>query len=113
VLQFISSVSNMKVTCEKVVTVPYNTLLHKSTRESVDINIKGNIVIIDEAHNLIDAINTMYSVQMNLMQLEFAHSQLSQYEEKYRNRLKAKNIHHMYEGLYLSMKLQTISLPLK
>lgn len=39
-------------------------LLHKDTRESLGIKLEGNIVIIDEAHNLIEAINNMYSVEL-------------------------------------------------
>lgn len=45
----------------QLVVIPYNTLLHKSTREASKIKIKNNIVIIDEAHNLLDAIGNMHS----------------------------------------------------
>ncbi|RHZ02974.1 hypothetical protein DYB37_013607, partial [Aphanomyces astaci] len=34
----------------------------KSTRESLGIHIKGSIVILDEAHNIADAVNNTYSV---------------------------------------------------
>lgn len=45
--------------------LPYNTLLHKSTREACGIQLKNNVVIIDEAHNLLDAIGNIYSAQVN------------------------------------------------
>ena len=48
----------------QLVALPYNTLLHKATRESSGIKLKGNIVIIDEAHNLIETIGNIYSVEI-------------------------------------------------
>ncbi|CAB4429069.1 unnamed protein product [Rhizophagus irregularis] len=40
----------------QIVILPYNLLLQKSSRESMGISLKNNIVIIDEAHNLVDTI---------------------------------------------------------
>jgi Rad3-related DNA helicase len=45
-----------------LVCLPYNSILHRTTRESLGISLKGNVLIIDEAHNIVDAINNMYSV---------------------------------------------------
>ncbi|CAC5411576.1 DDX11 [Mytilus coruscus] len=44
----------------ELVVLPYNTLLHKSTREACGIRLDGNIVIIDEAHNLLETINNIH-----------------------------------------------------
>lgn len=44
-------------------------LLHKATRDSLGIELKGNIVVVDEAHNLVDAINEMHSTQLTLRQV--------------------------------------------
>ena len=40
-------------------------MLHKSTRDACGIKLKNNIVIIDEAHNLLDTISNIHSVQIN------------------------------------------------
>ena len=48
----------------QLVVLPYNILLHKSTREACGIKLDGNVVIIDEAHNLIDTISSVYSVEI-------------------------------------------------
>jgi len=48
----------------QLVVLPYNTLLHAPTREAVGVRLKGNVVIIDEAHNLQDTISSVYSVEI-------------------------------------------------
>lgn len=46
------------------ILLPYNMLLHQATRESLGVDLKGNIVVLDEAHNVIDAILEMHSVTL-------------------------------------------------
>lgn len=48
-------------------------------------------MIIDEAHNLMDAITGIYSISITLVQLHKARSQLTVYLKKFNNRLKGKN----------------------
>ncbi|XP_053400123.1 ATP-dependent DNA helicase DDX11-like isoform X2 [Mercenaria mercenaria] len=85
----------------EIVALPYNTLLHKSTREASRIQLKDNIVIIDEAHNLLETINNVHSTEVTGAQLVRAHSQLSQYEAKYRSRLKAQNLMYIKQILFI------------
>ena len=66
----------------ELVVLPYNLLLHKSTREACGIKLEGNIVVIDEAHNLLETINNIHSVEVTGSQLLRAHSQLTQYENR-------------------------------
>jgi chromosome transmission fidelity protein 1 len=49
------------------------------------------VVIIDEAHNLMDAIAGIYSVSVTLDQVQQARAQLTVYLQKFRNKLKGKN----------------------
>ncbi|CAD5124537.1 DgyrCDS12815 [Dimorphilus gyrociliatus] len=91
----------------QLICLPYNTLLHKPTREKSGIKLKGNIVIIDEAHNLFETISSVYSVQIFGSQLIQAHSQLQQYHDKYRSRLKAKNL------LYIKQLITILSCLIK
>ena len=82
--------------------LPYHTLLHAPTREAVGVKVKDSVIIIDEAHNLMDTISTIHSVEINgahvcvsvsyllvdryacFIQIRKAVDQLSQYQERYR-----------------------------
>lgn len=75
----------------KIVTLPYPLLLQKSAREALDISLKGHVIIIDEAHNLMDAISNIYSVVVTRSQIKHCRAQLGIYLHKFRNRLKGKN----------------------
>ena len=49
------------------------------------------MIIIDEAHNLMDTISSIYSITVTQSQLKRCRTQLSVYLQKFRNRLKGKN----------------------
>lgn len=74
-----------------MVTLPYPLLLQKSAREALGISLRGHVVIIDEAHNLMDAISNVHSVSISKSQLADARAKIGKYLEKFRNRLKGKN----------------------
>ncbi|KAJ4383316.1 ATP-dependent DNA helicase chl1 [Didymella sp. IMI 355093] len=76
--------------CE-IVTLPYPLLLQRSAREALGLSLKNHVVIIDEAHNLMDAIAGIYSVSVTMPQVQQARDQLTAYLQKFRNRLKGKN----------------------
>lgn len=52
-----------------LVVLPYQSLLSKSSRESLGLNLKNNIVIIDEAHNLADSLISMYDAKITSSQV--------------------------------------------
>ncbi|CAJ0961774.1 unnamed protein product [Ranitomeya imitator] len=56
--------SRYAVPAAQLVVLPYQTLLHDCTRRASGIKLKQQVVIIDEAHNLIDTITGMYSCQV-------------------------------------------------
>ena len=75
----------------EVLTLPYPLLLQKSAREALGVSVKDNVVIIDEAHNLMDAISDTLAVSMRLSQLRAATEQVRAYVQRFKNRLKGKN----------------------
>lgn len=83
--------SRLAIKPAEIVTLPYPLLLQKSAREALGISLKGHVVIVDEAHNLMDAISGIHGVEISLRQLRRARAQLGIYLQKFRNRLKGKN----------------------
>jgi chromosome transmission fidelity protein 1 len=75
----------------EIVTLPYPLLLQKSARDALGISLKGHVVIVDEAHNLMDAISGIYSAGVTLGQVKISRAQLGFYLQKFKNRLKGKN----------------------
>lgn len=82
-------------------TLPYPLLLQRSAREALNLSVKGHVVIIDEAHNLMDAIAGIHSVSVSLSQLETAMSQLTTYARKFKTRLKGKNRSYLAQVIRL------------
>ncbi|KAI9735876.1 MAG: ATP-dependent DNA helicase chl1 [Cirrosporium novae-zelandiae] len=75
----------------EIVTLPYPLLLQKSAREALNLSLKDHVIIIDEAHNLMDTISSIHSITVTLYQIKQAREQLVIYLQKFRNRLKGKN----------------------
>ena len=75
-----------------VVLVPYTSILSESMRQSLDIDVKGNIVVIDEAHNLIDALSTTLTIRLNQQSLESASLHLTEYSRTYAAVLAPRNL---------------------
>ena len=72
-------------------TLPYPLLLQQSTRESLGLDLTGHIVIIDEAHNIIDAISALHSTTLSQFQITRGKEQLEIYLTKFISRLSGKN----------------------
>lgn len=85
-------VSRFAAKSADLVLMPYQLLLHKQSREACRIDLKGNVVIFDEAHNLLDAISSVHSCLLSASQISAAHAVTTAYQERYKSRLKAKNL---------------------
>uniref|UniRef100_A0A3Q2U0W6 DEAD/H (Asp-Glu-Ala-Asp/His) box helicase 11 n=1 Tax=Fundulus heteroclitus TaxID=8078 RepID=A0A3Q2U0W6_FUNHE len=85
----------------QLVVLPYQMVLHEGTRRAAGIQLKGQVLIIDEAHNLSDTLSCIYSAELNGAQLCRAQSQLTQYADRYRSRLKAKNLMYIKQILFV------------
>lgn len=79
----------------ELVTLPYNLLLQKSAREALGINLKDQIVIIDEAHNLIPTLLSLSTSRLTYSVLAVSLQQVCAYVQRFKNRLSAVNMLHL------------------
>ncbi|KAG0031020.1 DEAD H (Asp-Glu-Ala-Asp His) box helicase 11 [Podila clonocystis] len=79
----------------QLVTLPYNLLLHASTRESLKLVVKDNILLLDEAHNLINSLLQMHSVKLPLDHVVLAQDQLKVYLRRFELQLSSINEGHI------------------
>lgn len=86
-----AAVSHCNVLC-----TPYSTLLHHDLRAAYQISINRNaVVVIDEAHNVIDAINSLYSAEVSALSMSTALDAVMRYLTTYRARLSGKNMYYL------------------
>ncbi|XP_059916105.1 ATP-dependent DNA helicase DDX11 isoform X2 [Gadus macrocephalus] len=93
--------TRLAVPPSQLVVLPYQMVLHAATRRASGIQLKGQILIIDEAHNLSDTLSCVHSVELTGAQFCRAFSQLRQYSERYKSRLKAKNLMYIRQILFV------------
>ncbi|KAK9867288.1 hypothetical protein WJX84_000351 [Apatococcus fuscideae] len=76
-----------------VILMPYSFLLTQASRDAVGINLHNAIVVVDEAHNLVDAVGSAHSASVTRVQLQTSQSQLAAYLAYFRQRLSASELH--------------------
>ncbi|KAI5460342.1 helicase C-terminal domain-containing protein [Mariannaea sp. PMI_226] len=75
----------------EIITLPYPLLLQRSAREALGIKLEGNIVIIDEAHNIMDAVANVHAAEIRLSELKRGRGMLGVYVKKFGKKLKGVN----------------------
>ena len=86
-------------------------LFQKEARKSFSINLKNQIVIIDEAHNLIDSISQIHSIEINDLHVTQSIIQLNNYINRYKSRFSAKNMLYLRQLLNILNGLNKIFTP--
>ena len=79
----------------EIVVLPYSMLLSKSTRESIGLSLKQALVIVDEAHNVPEALRSIHSCTLSLPIIQTALQQLSWYTQKYSDRMAGRNLFYL------------------
>ncbi|KAI0836229.1 DNA repair helicase [Hypoxylon sp. FL0890] len=75
----------------EIITLPYPLLLQKTARDALGIKLEDNVVIIDEAHNIMDAVANVYASEISLSELKRARQMLGVYVKKFGKKLKGEN----------------------
>lgn len=92
----------------QMVMLPYQMLLHKRTRQQTGLRLTNSVVIIDEAHNLIDTITSIYSAEIRLDQLQRSQQQLLSYKDRYFDRFSTKNLLILNQLIFVTKRLTKI-----
>ena len=71
--------------------MPYNMLLLDDLRTSIGINLAHSVVIFDEAHNLVEAVNQIYSSNLSSLDLAIASRCMAEYRDRFQSLLTGKN----------------------
>lgn len=75
----------------EIITLPYPLLLQRSARDALGIKLEGNVVIIDEAHNVMDAVANVHAAEIKLTELQKARGMLGVYVKRFGKKLKGVN----------------------
>ena len=94
--------SRQSLAAAQVVVLPYSMLLSTCTRQAIGLSLKESLVIVDEAHNLPEALRAIHSTRLSLPVVRAALEQLGCYVEKYQDRLTGRNL------LYLGQLRKTL-----
>lgn len=87
------------------IALPYQTLLCERTRKISGVNIKDNIIIIDEAHNLLDTIAGIHSAILTMEQIKLSSKVLRAYGKKYGSRLNSENYLRLSQLIFVTKQL--------
>lgn len=87
--------TRLSIPAADVVAVPYATLLSKENREAVGLALKNACVIIDEAHNIPEAMRSLKNCTLNLPNILLASTQLQRYMARYSNRIAGRNLFYL------------------
>ncbi|EAA01808.4 AGAP001537-PA [Anopheles gambiae str. PEST] len=95
----------------QVLMVPYQLILHRRTRQQSGIRLQDAILIIDEAHNLLDTISAIHSQEVRLEQLRLAKVHLSAYKARYFSRFSTKNLLRINQLIFIATRLGKVLSP--
>jgi chromosome transmission fidelity protein 1 len=87
--------SRESVAAAEVVVLPYSMLLTKQTREAIGLSLTQALVIVDEAHNLPEALRSLHACRLSLPVVQAALEQLQSYVDKYSVRLAGRNLFYL------------------
>ncbi|RLV93694.1 ATP-dependent DNA helicase CHL1 [Spathaspora sp. JA1] len=75
----------------EIISLPYQMIFQDSTRDIMKLDVKDSIVIIDEAHNIMDVLTSLYSVSITGDTLDQVIKSLKFYLTKFIKRLNSGN----------------------
>ncbi|KAJ1864222.1 ATP-dependent DNA helicase chl1 [Coemansia sp. RSA 989] len=84
-----------------VVALPYNMLLTQGARDALGVQLEGNVVIVDEAHNLVDTILASHSALLSQHTVALLLDLLQRYFKRFWQRLRGSNVVYIRQTIAL------------
>lgn len=84
----------------EVILAPYTLVLHKKNREAVGIDLQNSVLLIDEAHNIIEAMIDCHSASLTKVQAENSLAAVKNYYERFAIKLGAKSAMYFEQILH-------------
>ncbi|KAJ1832770.1 ATP-dependent DNA helicase chl1 [Coemansia sp. RSA 2711] len=89
-----------------VVALPYNMLLSQSARAAMGISLRGSVVVVDEAHNLVDTILGVHSAVLDARTVDVLLDLVQRYFSRYWQRMRGSNVVYVRMTLALLRALR-------
>lgn len=89
----------------QLIMLPYQMLLHKKTRQQMNLNLSQSVVIIDEAHNLLDTISAIHSAEIRFDHMQQSQRLLTAYKNQYISRFSARNLLRLNQLISIAQRL--------
>lgn len=65
-----------------IILMPYQSLFSKETRDALSLDLKNSYIVIDEAHNLVDALNAMNTLSISNEEIDIAFTSMAALRSK-------------------------------
>ena len=102
--------SRRALSSAELILIPYNILLNRDLREASGVVLKDNILIIDEAHNLTEAVASIHTTNLSKSSLNSYVGQLKNYRSKYSKRFSPKYARNLDILIEMLLKFQSLKL---
>lgn len=90
--------------CE-IIFLPYTLLFSKEGRQSLDIDLKDSIIVVDEAHNIYDIVLQMNTVTITNKIIKKYYDAFQKYKQKYEKRMLKVNLDKIKSVICILQKL--------
>jgi chromosome transmission fidelity protein 1 len=92
----------------ELVVLPYQLVVQREAREALGLTLRGNVVILDECHNVPSAISSSHEAELDGAQLDAAHAHLEAYLTKYASKLSVVNVNSVRQLLFVCRQLARV-----
>ncbi|XP_017036500.1 ATP-dependent DNA helicase DDX11 [Drosophila kikkawai] len=92
----------------QLILLPYQLMLQKSARQQLGINLQGSVLVVDEAHNLLDTLAQLHGAEIKRQQLERARTEILGYKEHFQKRFSTRNLLKINQLIFIVKRLLKI-----